>query len=534
MKLMKQEKNIETTATSQFQQSIKVRLARRGDCELQESSNFRVSHLPEGRPVPAPSEGGKGGGFGKGPPGRSRSPGARGDPDHPPDGGACPPVPIIPDRVSHPVRDGTKTEPFSVLFTSLTARQGHPLKAKFTLRHRSLSFGYQSLSKMSKGHTEYQRFITNQILIFYKHLNFFIMKKQILILAFLLVAVFAGVTNSYGQAVAGSAPQPITCVTDAFHPRAGVPYDYSATVSPALGSAYWFATTATTFIGAGGVLTANREASGGSVVATATNYMDAVVGDATPSLTNITWTTAGLAAAKVAITDPAKLFVVLNYDAPATGCANNLKVYPIRPVNAFTIDIKNMTQAAIPVPVAAYGDLVEACFPPIESAVYVPGVEGSINYDFGVNTLYFEVIAANFTGSFTPSFKLGGLVGTTQTADIDYGVTVGTYGVPVTALSSNGIYPGSAVTTTVSNTSAGVSIYVRVTVHNNNEEGLALTPITLAVEAVNSATVPEADVNNADCTIIAAYTADDTATQNLKARPTVGAVAPGLFIPVQP
>lgn len=359
------------------------------------------------------------------------------------------------------------------------------------------------------------------------------MKKQIYILVLLVMAIFATINKSYGQAVAGSAPQPITCVTDAFHPRAGVPYDYSATISPALGSAYWFATTATTFIGAGGVLTTNQETAGGSVVAAATNYRNSAVGDVSPTLTNIIWTTSGLAAAKVAATEPAKLFVVLNYDAPATNCANNLKVYPIRPVSAFTIDIKNMTQATTPVPMPNYGDLVEACFPPIQSAVYVPGVEGSVNYDYGVNTLYYEVIAANFTGSFIPSFKLGGLQGD-QTADIHYGVTVGTYGTSVTTNSPNGTYPGSAVTTSETNTSNGVSIYVRVTVHNNDYEGTAITPITLAVDAVNGAVTPEADVNNSDCSIIEAYTADDTATQNLKPRPRITAVAPGVFIPVQP
>jgi zinc transporter ZupT len=144
--------------------------------------------------------------------------------------------------------------------------------------------------------------------------------------------------------------------------------------------------------------------------------------------------------------------------------------------------------------------------------------------------MYFEVIAANFTGFYTPSFQLSGLQGD-QTADIDWGVTVGAYGNNIATGAGNGIFAGTAVNTSLTNTSAGVSIYIRVTVHNNDFEGIAVTPITLAVDAVNSAN--QDDVLHNDCATLNPAFAD-AAVQNLNARPIVTEVAPNVFLPVAP
>jgi hypothetical protein len=346
------------------------------------------------------------------------------------------------------------------------------------------------------------------------------MKKQILLL---MVAFMASMSVAWGQALPGSTPRPLTCTNDPYNPIAGVPYQYTATLSPAGGIAHWFATTSTTFID-GGAIVATKEAIGGSVVSAATNYMTTTDGAASPNTTTITWTTAGLAAAKVLATEPPKLFVAVDYSAPASGCANNFKVYPIRPVNAFVIDIRNMTSGTTQAPLA-YDLVDEQCFDIVQKAVYSPGVDGGILYDFGTQELFYEVIAANFTGSYTPSFRLGGL-GAGQTANIDWGYTLGTYDNNLATGVSNGDYTtaANAVTTTETNTSAGVSIYVRVTINNRNFEGTALTPITLAVNAINSAN--EEDVDNNNCALQTAFHIDDTATQNLKPRPTVNGTIP--------
>ena len=67
----------------------------------------------------------------------------------------------------------------------------------------------------------------------------------------------------------------------------------------------------------------------------------------------------------------------------------------------------------------------------------------------------------------------------------------------------------------MTNTSAGVSIFVRVTVSNHTWEGLADKSITLAVTGTNSAS--QRDVIYNDC----ANADTNTAIQTLKLRPTV-------------
>ncbi len=355
------------------------------------------------------------------------------------------------------------------------------------------------------------------------------MKKQILIL--LVLAFFAGTSQVFAQAVGGSLPQAVTCVGSPFNPIAGNPYDYSAVINPANGSAYWYATTSTTFM-TGGARPAGIELpTAGAVVQNATNYMDIVTGDASPTTTSITWTSAGLANnTPPTAADPPTLFVVVEYTAPTTACANNLKVYPIRPINAFVVDIMNMTQAATPLP-AGYGTLVDQCYSNVQSAVWsaTPTPNGGIVNDFGTNVMYFEVVAANFTGSFTPSFQISGLSGA-QTADIDWGVAVGAYGNNLVMGGVNTTtYTIPSVTTSATNTSTGVSIYVRLTIHNANWEGLALNSVTLAVDATTGTAPVIDDVNNATCNLNTAF--QDAAIQDLKPRPTVTGVLPNVFLP---
>jgi hypothetical protein len=126
-------------------------------------------------------------------------------------------------------------------------------------------------------------------------------------------------------------------------------------------------------------------------------------------------------------------------------------------------------------------------------------------------------------------FQLSGLAAG-QLANIDWGVAVGVYGNNIATGVGNGTYLGTAVTTLLPNTSTGVSIYVRVTIQNNNFEGTAPTPITLAVDAVNSAL--QDDVDNTTCLVNAPFA--DLATQRLNARPAVGQVAPNVFLPIAP
>ena len=339
------------------------------------------------------------------------------------------------------------------------------------------------------------------------------MKRQIFIL---VLAIFATAATVFGQdAVKGSAPTPLTCVPNAATPIAGQPYDYSAAISPAGGTAFWYATKSTTFTTAG-VRQATIIPNDGVALsaAAATPYATAIPSATDPTKVTITWTSAGLAGID-ATNNP--LFVVVEYAGPT--CANNLKVIQVIPKIAFTVDIANMkapvAPATTPTPLGI-GVAESQCFANVASAAFSAG---SVNIDYGVNTLYFEVIAANFTGSFKPTLRLAGLQGS-QTATIAWGYTPATAGANSVGTGSAPGFDSSQFTAlvdpSVTNTSTGVSIYVAVTISNHGFEGLADEPVTLAVDAVDSSNNPDVEP---DCVTIASF--EDITTSTINLRPTV-------------
>jgi hypothetical protein len=341
------------------------------------------------------------------------------------------------------------------------------------------------------------------------------MKKQIFILVMAIFATTAAFAQPY--ALPGTKPTPLTCaLTDPLTPVAGRPYDYSAVIAPPGGTAFWYATNSTTFTTAGARVATVIPADDVKIAASSVGYNTAITPASSPTKTTITWTSAGLAGID-ATTKP--LFVVVEYTGPSATCANNnIKVIQILPKVAFTVDITNMTNAATPVPLAI-GAPTSQCFDMVQSVKFTAG---KIDIDYGTNILYFEVIAANFTGSYKPTLKLTGLQGT-QTAAIDWGIAIGTYGqtlVADQAPTAGAITsPQFTVQTQATSTADGVSIFVRVTVKNHGFEGLADLPVTLAVEAIDSATPGNPDVM-ANCTV-SPTPFEDTSVQTLKLRPTV-------------
>jgi hypothetical protein len=353
----------------------------------------------------------------------------------------------------------------------------------------------------------------NQSFINSLTLNFTIMKKQILILVLVLVA---SISTAWSQALPGSSPRPlIDCETGPLNPIAGVPYDYSAEVIPDGGTAYWFATFDNTTFISGGNLTTNQEAIGDDFIASATNYQNPDPGASAISTTTITWKSTGLA--QVDVDNP--LFLAINYTAPETGCADNLKVYRINPINAFLVNILNLDAPGYDI------DTV-SCFSDIESAEY-DIVNSIMMYNFGQNILAYEVVAANFTESYDISFRIEGLI-PDQDANIYWSyendfagatlLTGGPFG--------NEIVAGPTVETIEPSTQNGVSIFVWLEVNNHNFEGLTDTPITLAVAGVNSANLPNVrwDACEIPVDLAAAFSdpnAPDHAIHTLQARPTV-------------
>ena len=345
------------------------------------------------------------------------------------------------------------------------------------------------------------------------------MKKQFLFPTLFLLAVFAGMNSSYGQTTAtathNSAPEASpACTNDALHPMAGVPYTYSVTTSPGGGNYTWWATTNQTFV-TGGVLQ-----NSGSGLLTSPDVVSTVAADYNTSTTassiELTWGTDVLGAAYGTSGTPT--FVAVHYDNSVSGCSDNLKVYQIDPVNGFIVDVLSLdpaTKAADATTPYAYNPT--QCFDEVQSAAWS---STGMTYDYGTNVLYFEVVAANFSKEWTPTFQITGLE-TGQVAKIEWDYTNAfTSPVTVTSAASNATsYTSpSAAATSVTNTSTGVSIYVKVTVDHKTYEGLADQTITLGVTGENIAN--ERDVLASDCTTAATF-ADNSSTQTLTARPEV-------------
>lgn len=350
------------------------------------------------------------------------------------------------------------------------------------------------------------------------------MKKQLVILVLAVIA--AMMSNVYGQAIPHFRPIPITCDTlNPLEPIAGRSYDYSAVLNPTGGTAYWYATKSTTFMANGARVPGIEIPDDGVAIATgATNYMTAQSPAPSPTTTRITWTSAGL----TGIAYPANpLFMVVEYANASPACANNMKVMKIEPKNAFTVDITNIEDGAKTT--LAYGSAESQCVADVFSSSY-DAVADNITIDYGVDTLYFEVIAANFTGTYNATLRLDGIQGT-QTADVLWGYSLGACTNSAGAgLLSTGMPATSAaqtVTTNETTTNLGVSIYVKVVIHNNGFQSLAPANVTLAVEAVDAASNPDVTPT---CAVGGGY--EDIAQQTVNARP---AVTPGTpMLPQKP
>jgi hypothetical protein len=325
------------------------------------------------------------------------------------------------------------------------------------------------------------------------------MKKQILFI--LLLALFAG-TIAYGQAVPGSGPRPVSCIDDALHPIAGKPYEYTVGVDPTGGNFKWVATKNSTFISAAGILPDSLPINATNLLAASLNYGDV----ATSDKVTITWSDAILANTTYN-TNPT--FVAVHYSG--TACADNMKAYQIDPIQAFVVDIKNIEDGAKTI--LGYDIAESQCIANIASATF----DGTgMLYDYGIDTLYYEVVAANFTGSWDPTFAVTGL-NAAQTSTLEW-----TYAQPSTW---DGSTVWNAENTNVStdetNTSNGVSIYVRLIVANNKYEGISASVITLAVDGVNS--LGHLDVVNADCSTPTVADFADFAEQTINPRPKITA-----------
>ncbi len=372
------------------------------------------------------------------------------------------------------------------------------------------------------------------------------MKKQIFSLIVAIIAI--GFSTAFGQ-VTCPIPRPIdiTCLpSDALHPIPGTPYDYSVVVPTPPGTKVytWFVTQDQAFITAG-TLTANREtAPGVHIAASGVGYNNPATG--LPTL-NLTW--------KAFVPDPTlPVFVVIHVQNTAStpdACVSmNMKVFKIMPVNAFTLDIANVSVLGVASPLEA---AIDRCIHDIVSATYDATAPEGVIYDFGVDYLYYVVTAANFSTSWLPSVQLSGVNAQETITAVDWArpddfAFATPHAMPLAAGSYTSTDPVTVLDPSGTVGTTGECVLIRVTIDHTagglQYQGLTDEIITLAVDGITnlnpvppattlpdihfSSTVP---IANAFCGLPDGFQFD-LAVQTIKPRPDITAPAmpaPGLL-----
>jgi hypothetical protein len=154
-----------------------------------------------------------------------------------------------------------------------------------------------------------------------------------------------------------------------------------------------------------------------------------------------------------------------------------------------------------------------------------------LDMDYGSNTIYFEVAAANFVKDWTPRFQIISGLLTTQTAVISIYETLADAtgaGTAIWTSASLGIadmgtdiLTGEQLTaTTPTDAATGVSVYVKVVITNDTEESLIDNPFVLAVDAQDNTETGIWDMEDGDCNTLAdAADQIDQATITVTPRP---------------
>lgn len=359
------------------------------------------------------------------------------------------------------------------------------------------------------------------------------MKKQILLLAIFTLAILAGTNTAWGQLGPATKPiVPLLCIasSEPLHPFPGVPYRYALdgdNGTEITASYTWWATKNPDFITApvtiatmaGTNFDGRLTVSPGQLIAVSNTYgtTSAVappVAGVTPNEVTITWSSEILAGTDYQnVPGPGTATYVVGY-AEGENCADNIQVFEINPQPNFTVDIAPVNPADNTT-VLPFDDITgELCVDVIQSAKY-NNTSKQLDMDYGTNTIYFEVTAANFVTNWTPHFTIISGLRTTQTAVLsmfptlaDAKANTGIIGTASAALSAAGVWdPAISLTaTTPADAATGVSVWVKVLIDNNTEESLTDNPFELAVDGQDNTTAGVAsttsiwDMEDADCT----------------------------------
>ena len=378
------------------------------------------------------------------------------------------------------------------------------------------------------------------------------MKKQILILFMALFAL--GATQVFAQGPY-LLPAPIECidVENPLTPVAGRPYTYTVNVpSPDGTKTYqWYVTQDLDFISDGVLNDGTAELDDGTspILASGDGHYNVPTEGA--NTIELTWQSFTL--------DPTQyVFVVIHVINDGTGydgcITDNLKVYRIQPLHAFTLTMANIDGDAIDY------DVTEICVDDVQSAIFDPTWDdgnGGVVYDYGQNEFYFAVAAANFSGNFQLAGTLTGLQAATPGGTIDQAATLywdytlagldaDPNEVPITAAETiiGEIIPPAGVSYgegDEGDDDAAFMIYIKVVVEHNQFEATTEVDYILALDAVLADDEGDFGAHNNDndlgdleqdsCERLAFH---NEATQQLRPRPTVVPIDPDEFLPNAP
>lgn len=368
------------------------------------------------------------------------------------------------------------------------------------------------------------------------------MKKSIFLI--LIIALFIGAVNQVkGQSCPAARAVDITCLpSSAINPIPGTLYDYTVEVPSPAGTKefYWIVTTDQTFIENGVLTSAIENVAGPYLSFTGTGYADPATGTATLQLT---WE----------YFDPTiPVFVIIQVkNTDATCTSQNMKVYKIEPLNAFTLDIANVDQNGVMQ--AGYGSDYSFCVHDIVTATYDATAPEGVIYDFGVDSLYYIVNAANYSISWMPSVTVANYAAMGDVTYVGWSRPTWPAYTWTPMLLAAGVYSPAAPVPVVDPSGTvgptGECIVIVVVIdHSTTDsyEGLDDTQISTAVDGLTQvgSSDPQGDVHfsstipvgNTDCGQEDGFLYD-IALQTLKARPTINDQTPPAgddFLPIKP
>lgn len=345
------------------------------------------------------------------------------------------------------------------------------------------------------------------------------MKKQILLSVFFLAAIIASLNSAYAQTyknplpAAWAAP---TCGGSEYFPTIGETYNYKVSITNdegynGGGTYDWYVTQDLNLLNKTALTTP------GDITLTAGTANDNI---------NIKWNSTSLGSI---------YYVVIHYTETSTESPNcekdNIKVFPVSPINGFWLDIDAATAADGTGMPADNATSFEVCTDDVFSAVITTA--GDINtavveYTFGTTTLYAIIHAAGYEGPFTGNLVLSGL-------ENDQVATISGW----TDTSVDGMGNGVWTNTNLTSSTLGTDIPVTIVISNNHHESIKDQPIRIEISGTytdGTNTFDDLSDVNGNCTaadnngVDSKTSHEDYVIQTIKARPAVNAVNPVDFV----